>query len=262
MAVEIKAVKRNFFRVKYKKRNFHKGGLMNEILRNEILNLLAVELTPNFLDDYKQQLNGRYLEAIDYIRDRYLLKDNVHAAQKIFDDIQLHLAEVGLHEVAIKHGLDPLLIPNRTNTDEYISLSSKSFNLILVRGQAKNKYRGVYKEFCASVNSWIENKQLILDFNIETAYEISKLIEERITVVIEVFFSMTNITGNFSLDMEPKAYFRLSIPNSKNTGSLTVFDFNEIRTASKALEEPALDINKVKPSLVSIKKRLNEAVNE
>lgn len=234
---------------------------MNEMLRNEILNLLAMELTPDFLDDYNQQLNGRYLEAIDNIKDRYLLEDNAHAAQKIFNDMQLHLAEIGLHEVAIKHGLDPLLVPNRANSDEYITLSSKSFNLLLVRGQAKNKYRGKYKEFCASVNSWIENKQLTLDLNIGTAYEISKIIEERITVVIEVLFSMTDITENFSLDMEPEAYFQLSIPNSKNTGSLTLFSFDEIKKASKEREKPISADTKAKPSLISIRKRINESTN-
>ena len=79
---------------------------MNQILRKEVLNLLASELKPDFLDDYIQQLNGRYLEAIDYIKDRYLIKGNSHAAQKMFNEQQLHLAEVALQETAEKHGFD------------------------------------------------------------------------------------------------------------------------------------------------------------
>ncbi|MFK3991068.1 MULTISPECIES: hypothetical protein [unclassified Psychrobacter] len=235
---------------------------MNQILRKEILDLLASELTPDFLDDYIQQLNGRYLEAIDYIKDRYLVKDNSHAAQKMFNEQQLHLAEIALQEVAGKHGFDSHLLFNTTNSDQYINLSSESFNLLLVRGQAKNKYRGKYKAYWASVNSWLEDKQLTLDLGIETAYDTSKLIEERITIVIEVLFSMTNITGNFSLDMEPKAYIQLSIPNSENTKFLTTFSFDEIRATAKALEEPLLNESEVKPNLVSIKKRFNEVVNE
>lgn len=235
---------------------------MNQKLRNEILNLLVAELPPEFLDDYGQILNGRYLEAIDHIKSRYMINENSHIAQDLFDNEQLSLAQIALHEVAIKHELVSNSLYNETRSNQYPIMHSKSFNFLVVREQAKNKFRGLYKIHWAKNNEWLESKQFELDLDPKVAYEPLGAIEEKITVVIEVFYSMTDIRHNFSFDMEPKAYFKISIPNSKNTQFLTSFSFNELREYSKFFDKRTLHSNVAKPNLVSIKKRFNDAVNE
>ena len=238
---------------------------MNDILRNDILNLLAVELRPKFLDDFSQLLNLKYSACIDSIRDIFYIDNNDHAAQRMFASAQLYLAEAALYQVAEKHKLKPTLLSNRQFSDKYLILSSKSFNLLLVRGQAANKHRGKYKSLWASMNKVLEDKQLRLDYDDEMHFKAldSIDIDEKITVVIEAFYTMSEIKENPYSIVQPQAFFKFSIPNSRNTGFLTSLSYKELMSISQPSEEFLSNNEAVnKHSLINIKKRLSKATDE
>ena len=243
----------------------HGGTLMNEILRNDILNLLAIELKPKFLDDFNQLLNLKYRACIDSIRDIFYTHNHDHAAQRMFANAQLYLAEAALHQVAEKHKLKPVLLSNEHLSDKYIILSSKSFNLLLVRGQAANKHRGKYKSLWASMNKILEDKQLRLDYDDEMYSKAldSTDIDDKITIVIEAFYTMSEIKENPSSIINPHAFFKFSIPNSRNTGFLTSLSYKELMSISQSSEEFLSNNEAVtKHSLINIKKRLSKATDE
>ncbi len=238
---------------------------MNETLRNDILSLLAAELSPKFLDDFNQLLNLKYIACIDSIRDIFYTDNHDHAAQRMFANAQLYLAEAALHQVAEKHKLKPSLLSNKQFSDKYIILSSKSFNLLLVRGQAANKHRGKYKSLWASMNKILEDKQLRLDYDDETYSKAldSTDIEDKITIVIEAFYTMNEIKENPYSIVNPQAFFKFSIPNSRNTGFLTSLSYKEIMNISQSSEEFLSNNEAVnKHSLINIKKRLSKATDE
>lgn len=236
---------------------------MDEALRHDIRNLLASDLKPRFLNDFKQLLNLNYHTCIDDIKDTFYMESNAHAAQRMFSYAQLYLAEIALHKAAIKHSLMPVLLPNVQKSDHYLILSSQYFNVLLVRGEALNKHRGHYKAEWASFNKTLENNQLLLEYDDEVANKTIEGMKGRITIVVEVSYTMSDITENQHSRVEPIASFKFSIPNSNNTGSLTSFSYEEIVQISQQLEEPSLS-NKTtsKHSLINIKKRLDRVINE
>lgn len=236
---------------------------MDEALRNDVSNLLATDLKPRFLSDFNQLLNLNYHTCIENIKDTFYMESNFHAAQKMFSYAQLYLAEIALHKAAIKHNLMPVLLPNVQKSDQYLILSSQYFNVLLVRGEALNKYRGRYKGEWASLNEILENKQLSLEYDNEVEHKAIESMKGRITVVIEVSYTMSDITENQDSLVEPTASFSFSIPNSNNTGSLTSFSYKEIMHTSQQLDEPSLSNETTsKHSLINIKKRLDRVINE
>lgn len=236
---------------------------MHETLRKDILELLSMEIDLKILHDFEQFLNSNYQKTIEFIQDCYLSENNPHPAQKVFTDAMLYLAEVSLAKVASKNGLNYALLTNQQNSDEYPLLSTNSFNFLIVREQAANKFRGKYKAHWASKNYHLSSKQLQIEF-IENIKDNSILesLDDKITIVIEVNYTMNNIEEDPNVLVEPQASFKFSIPHSNNSHFITSYSYNElINACQKTDTSENIENLDSKPSLVSIKRRLKK-VNE
>ena len=65
------------------------------------------------------------------------------------------------------------------------------------------------------------------------------------------------------LIINPHAFFKFSIPNSRNTGFLTSLSYKELMSISQSSEEFLSNNEAVtKHSLINIKKRLSKATDE
>lgn len=74
---------------------------------------------------------------------------------------------------------------------------------------------------------------------------------------------MNEIKENPYSIVNPQAFFKFSIPNSRNTGFLTSLSYKEIMNISQSSEEFLSNNEAVnKHSLINIKKRLSKATDE